>query len=259
MTVSERTADNDALHPDNTLAAPDNQWYPPSLAGAMTLAEGLYTPAIYQAVGEVLAALTPDAYGTFLSSFLRRGRERFGLAWRYADICTVVLSLVGTLGVRTYLEIGVRRGRSLAMAARGNPHLRVVGFDLWQPGYAGMKNPGPEFVSAELTKMGFAGELEFVSGDSRRTVPAYFAGGGDAYFDLITVDGDHTLEGAEADLINILPHVRVGGAVILDDICHPQHRYLLPLWERLVKNSGNYSTYEYTDLGYGVAFGIRLG
>lgn len=258
MTVPQDAKTGESLHPDNTLNLPGNQWYPPSLAGARTLCASLFSRPVLDGVEEVLHVLTPDAYGTFLLSFLRRGRERFGEAWRYADICTAVLALTGGLRARNYLEIGVRRGRSLAMAARANPGLRMVGFDLWQPGYAGMENPGPDFVTAEVRKVGFTGELTLISGDSRETVPAYFSGGGETHFDLVTVDGDHSPEGAEQDLANVLPHVRVGGAVILDDICHPQHRYLFPLWRRLVMDSGWYSTFEYVDLGYGVAFGVRL-
>jgi hypothetical protein len=37
-------------------------------------------------------------------------------------------------------------------------------------------------------------------------------------FDLITVDGDHSLIGAWQDLYDVFPHVRVGGAILFDDL-----------------------------------------
>ena len=45
------------------------------------------------------------------------GRGKAGGDWRYADILTVLAAACDLIRPRSYLEIGVRRGRSMAMVA----------------------------------------------------------------------------------------------------------------------------------------------
>src|SRR4029077_12692186 len=103
--------------------------------------------------------LTPDAYTQYLGRYIREGQRRFGAAWVYADIVTVLLCLARTLQPRTYLEIGVRRGRSACAVATEAPYCAMFLFDLWQAGYAGIENPGPDFVRAELAKVNHRGQV----------------------------------------------------------------------------------------------------
>jgi predicted O-methyltransferase YrrM len=49
-------------------------------------------------------------------------------------------------------------------------------------------------------------------------------------FDLITVDGDHTDEGA-SDVSATVHLLRPGGWLLFDDLVHPLHT-LLPVWQR---------------------------
>jgi predicted O-methyltransferase YrrM len=136
------------------------------------------------------------------------------------------------------------------------PDCAVYGFDLWLEGYAGVENPGAEFVRRELNALGHRGELMLISGDSRRTVPAFLAEHPDLFFDLITVDGDHSVAGAAADLANVLPRLKVGGALAFDDI---NSVYVLRrVWRDLVKHDGRFLTWEYTDAGNGVAVAVRV-
>ena len=44
-------------------------------------------------------------------------------------------------------------------------------------------------------------------------------------YDLVFVDGDHTLEGNRQDLIECWPLVKPGGWIIFDDITHPKHLF----------------------------------
>lgn len=58
------------------------------------------------------------------------------------------------------------------------------------------------------TQTVFPGRLEVIIGDSSRTVPAYAmredAAGKDSHTcDVVFVDGDHSEEGAYADLVNL--------------------------------------------------------
>lgn len=87
----------------------------------------------------------------------------------------------------------------MAMVAAQRPHCYIAGFDLWIRDYAGMPNPGEEFVRGELARVGYAGSAEFFVGDSRETVPRYVREHPDRYFDLITVDCDHSRAGARVD------------------------------------------------------------
>ncbi|MBU1002527.1 MAG: class I SAM-dependent methyltransferase [Proteobacteria bacterium] len=233
------------------------KWYPPVLAGAQTLSRSLFDASVYRGCADIFGKLSPDEYADFIAGFIATGVETHGKHWRYADICTALFSLSRSLCVDSYLEIGVRRGRSMSMVAGTRPQANIVGFDLWLDNYAGLENPGPDFVRQEMERLGYKGALEFISGNSHETVPAYFGQHPEATFDLITVDGDHSPEGAMTDLLTVLPRLRIGGAIVFDDIVHPQHTYLKDVWRRSVSSKTNFSSYEFTDLGYGVAFAIR--
>ena len=79
-------------------------------------------------------------------------------------------------------------------------------------------NPGPNFVKNELDKFDFQGRVNFINGDSKKTVPNFFKENPNLFFDLITIDGDHSLKGALRDIKNVLPRLKIGGAIIFDDI-----------------------------------------
>ncbi|HEX3646075.1 MAG TPA: hypothetical protein VHT95_10735, partial [Vicinamibacterales bacterium] len=102
----------------NTLFAPGNQWYAPAIAGASTFgASMLAGPTAVRRALTVLERLTPDAYADYVLAFYRAGLERHPETWQFADINTALMTLAAGLHPASYLEIGVRRGRSLAMVA----------------------------------------------------------------------------------------------------------------------------------------------
>ena len=133
----------------------------------------------------------------------------------------------------------------------------MVLFDMWLKNYAGMDNPGPELVKSELTNVGHTGPVEFINGDSHKTVPQYFVDHPGSAFDIITVDGDHTNIGAAQDLADVMPRLKIGGAIVFDDICHPKHPGLRDVWRRLVEEDRRFSFYSFRSVGYGVGFAIR--
>lgn len=232
-------------------------FYPAAMLGAQAIARrhdvGGYVPMALA----LTERLDPDDYARYLRRFYADGLARFGAGWAYADIVTVLICLAEVLAPRRYLEVGVRRGRSAAAVASAAPDVEMALFDLWMPDYAGMPNPGPAFVDAELARLGHAGPRRFVDGDSHVTLKAYFAENPGAMFDLITVDGDHSAVGAATDLCDVLPHLKVGGAIVFDDVCHPAHPDLARIWNLLVADDMRFSAHRYTDAGYGVAFAIR--
>jgi len=127
----------------------------------------------------------------------------------------------------TYLEIGTRRGWSLAQVFAEIPEVRAYVVDMWVPGYGGNQG-SPEFVQNKMQAVVGSEHtpcIEFIAGNSHDVLPAFFAdqlslkqGPAPKEFDLITVDGDHALQGAWWDLYDLFPRVAVGGAMLFDDL-----------------------------------------
>ena len=233
------------------------QWLEPVQISAQTILRLATSDQTLGAVRQIMGRLTEDDYLQFLKGYYDTGRTNFGSDWHYADLLTFLHASATVLHPRRYLEIGVRRGRSLAVVSEVAPNCVISGFDLWMENYAGMPNPGPDFVSDELKRVGHRGALELISGDSHETVPRFFADHPDCMFDLINVDGDHSEDGARADLETVLPRLSVGGVIVLDDITHPQHRYLEDVWDEVIGDDPKLSSAKYRDLGYGVAVAVR--
>lgn len=129
--------------------------------------------------------------------------------------------------VKSYLEIGVDGGGSLnTVLCEGVPS-RIVLCDLWDPEYCGHGDTKP-YVQHILDYFGaFA---EFRDGDSKVTVPRLTG-----LFDLVLVDGDHSAEGATADLKNVWPLLRPGGILVMDDIRHPDYPWLDGVFENCLQ------------------------
>lgn len=249
---------SDELRTTYLRKSPDGvAYYDPVMVGPETIRQASTDARTLREVVRVLTLLERDDYSAYLQDYYNSGLERFGDGWRYSDICTVLLAAARIIAPRRYLEIGVRRGRSMAMVASQQPAVDIVGFDMWVANYAGMENPGADFVRTEMARVGHRGSLTLVSGDSHATVPEHLAASTTAQYDLITVDGDHSADGALADLRTVLPRLSVGGAIVFDDIAHPQHAYLRDVWRRACREDGGLVAHEFAELGYGVAFAVR--
>jgi predicted O-methyltransferase YrrM len=234
-------------------------FFGPVILNPGTLSRIATDASLWQEILSFHSSLASDEYVQYLDAFYRESLKRFSTNWFYLDIVNVLYAASKTIQPRTYLEIGVRRGRSVCTVARGCPNVDIVAFDMWLQGYGGMENPGPEFVKAELLKHGHTGTASFFNGNSHQTIPAFFSQNPQAMFDMITVDGDHSEVGALDDLKNVIPHLSVGGVLVFDDISHPAHPYLLNVWKKAMAMSPYLTSFEFTELGYGVAFAIRKG
>ena len=228
-------------------------YFPPN---GPTLAAAALSPEAMEFVSNVLSKLTSTQEIVDQLFFFGWGQGKYGKHWRFADITTTLRAACVLLRPTSYLEIGVRRGRSCAIVAAASPRCAIYGFDLWIPDYGGGENPGPDFVRSELKAAGHEGEIVLVPGDSKQTVPAFLNERPDLFLDLITVDGDHSVTGAATDLANTLPRLKVGGILVFDDICSAP--LLLRVWERMVKRDTRFVTWEFRDAGYGVAAAIRI-
>jgi predicted O-methyltransferase YrrM len=245
------------FQPDVTFQENGTHWYEPIIAGPSTFSEDCSSASTLSAVSEILKKLTPDKYVKFNLEYFREGLKRFGSKWRYADINTVLYGISKNIQIENYLEIGVRRGRSMSMVASLHPKAQLFGFDMWIPNYVGIENPGPDFVKKELVKVNYKGKVEFISGNSHKTVPQFIKENSEMYFDLITVDGDHTAKGATQDLQTVIPRLKIGGFLIFDDICNAEHLYLKKVWDKAVTKNPRFQSYSFEELGHGVAFAIR--
>lgn len=222
-----------------------------------TLANIAVAPETWVELLDFHQHLASDEYTQYVDAYYREAIRRFGNHWKYLDISNVLFAASRTLQPKTYLEIGVRRGRSACMVVHGCPTVNIVAFDMWVQNYAGMENPGVDFVRQELIRHGHKGNIYFIDGDSHKTIPEFFKQYPGTFFDMITVDGDHSEEGAFDDLCNVIPFLSVGGVLVFDDIAHPSHKYLLDVWNRALVKFPYLSHYEYTDAGYGIAFVVR--
>jgi predicted O-methyltransferase YrrM len=227
------------------------------VVGAATVGELALDPITRDQALTTLAKLEPDDYADYVRDFVGVGTARADDRWRYADILTALSAAATLLQPESYLEIGVRRGRSMAIVAGIRRDCSMIGVDLWLEGYAGMTNPGPAFVRGELAKVGHTGSVELITGSSHQVLPDLFTRHPELSFDLVTVDGDHSPRGAERDLRDVLPRLRIGGAVVFDDIRHPQHPALNRVWLDVVASDRRFSCWEFDDVGYGVAVGVR--
>lgn len=227
------------------------------LLNPATMAAIASAPETWEEILAFHSQLATDEYVRYVDRFYRECVRSYGRHWHYLDAVNVLYAAAKTIRPARYLEIGVRRGRSVCAVAKGHPDVDVYAFDMWVQGYAGMENPGPAFVKQELARAGHRGRVEFVDGDSHKTLPAFFRANPGLRLDLIMVDGDHSENGAMDDLAQVIPHLALGGLLVMDDIVHPEHPYLLDVWNRALALHPGLVSHEFTEGGYGVAFAIK--
>ena len=204
----------------------------------------------------VLDRLTPVEALDVNKFAMRLGPAKFGTHWRSANLLTAAWAAATLIRPQSYLEIGVWRGRSVAVVGAVWPKCNIYGFDLWIPDYGGAPNPGSEFVEAELRGAGHSGHISMTSGDSRKTVPQFLREHPDLYFDMVTFDGDKTILGCGSDFANVLPRLKIGGIVLFDDM--PPKPSLRRVWNKIIRGDSRYVTWEFAEGGEGVAITIRI-
>lgn len=175
---------------------------------------------------------------------------------RNPETRTFVTFLARHIVPASFLEVGVRRGWSTAAVALASPECEIYAFDEWHENYGGVPNPGPSFVTEELKKFGYVKPINFISGDSHKTLPDFFNHNPDKLFEMVLIDGDHTVEGATQDLMDTMPHIAVGGAIVFDDIVDCEG--LQDVWNRLANHFPNFKYFSYRENKPGVACAIRI-
>jgi predicted O-methyltransferase YrrM len=240
-----------------TKAAGDK--YSPVIVTPSVLARMASSAETLRKAMEISARLESDPYTSYVTEFYRRGLETAGEHWQFMDIVSVLYATAAMGQPENYLEIGVRRGRSACAVVAGCQSVNIYAFDMWQEDYANNENPGPALVKSELANFGHTGAVTFIDGDSHKMVPEFMAANPDLTFDLITVDGDHSIAGAMDDLRNVTPRLRVGGVLVFDDTANPYCPGLMEVWKKFLGSAPDLAGYSYNDAGAGISFAIRLG
>ncbi|AYJ47523.1 class I SAM-dependent methyltransferase [Rhodococcus sp. P1Y] len=119
-------------------------------------------------------------------------------------------SLAARPGTRLICEVGFNAGFSSWAFLSGSPSVIVYSFDL--AGYA-YSSAAKEHID-EL----FPERHNLIRGDSHVTITEFAKQNPDLRFDVVFVDGDHSPEGARADLADLRPMTTPETVVVMDDI-----------------------------------------
>ncbi|MGB3192154.1 MAG: class I SAM-dependent methyltransferase, partial [Limnoraphis sp.] len=183
---------------------------------------------VKQRVHSIISRLSEDYW---LSKDLTSYAESNQSKSNWFDLISFLNWYAHNFKPKNYLEVGVRRGRSMAQVLVESPETEAYGFDMWIPEYAGQSNPGPEFVVSELQRLGVSKRPTLIKGNSHETLPLFFDNPDNPQeFDLINIDGDHTYLGAKLDLDVAFAHLAPGGVLVFDDTYHHAHPELNILW-----------------------------
>tara|TARA_R110002153_G_scaffold1086_1_gene5092 strand:+ start:529 stop:1125 length:597 start_codon:yes stop_codon:yes gene_type:complete len=121
-------------------------------------------------------------------------------------------------GVEKVLEIGFNSGFSSLLMLFSNPNLTITCLDLCRHKYT--------IPCYEQIKKTFKNRINLISGDSTKTIHNI-----SDTFDLIHIDGGHSVRVASADIQNSLRLSKSGTTLIMDDYDITK---LKSLWDKII-------------------------
>jgi predicted O-methyltransferase YrrM len=119
-------------------------------------------------------------------------------------------ALAARPGVRLICEVGFNCGFSSWAFLSASPSVRVWSFDLANYDYSA--------AAKEHVDELFPGRHTLIRGDSHHEIPALAKAQEELRFDVMFVDGDHSPEGARADLRDLRALATPDTVVVMDDI-----------------------------------------
>jgi predicted O-methyltransferase YrrM len=133
-----------------------------------------------------------------------------------------VVDLASSIGAKTIVEIGVRRGRLSILLAEIPTLKSLFLIDSWEKD----EPLGRENLDPTKVKKNARAVKRWAKRDSRVRVlhmPSSEAARrlADGAVDFVYVDGDHSFEGVAADIADYTPKLRAGGIISGDDYNDP--------------------------------------
>jgi predicted O-methyltransferase YrrM len=160
-----------------------------------------------------LKALNPgDTYLEAYEGHYQRNGDKF------LDYYHILHELAKKFSFDHVMEIGCRTGISICQllsALKDNGREMPKTIDLFDVFNDGFISPMLVKINVNHIAGGICENIRFHIGDSKKTVPEFKP---DYKLDWILVDGDHSREGAMADLINVEPLIAPGGIICFDDV-----------------------------------------
>jgi cephalosporin hydroxylase len=192
-------------------------------------AESLATSNLEQLIADLgLNGEGLDEYPAELHPYCGAGLR----IWQYPSQFAPYLRDLAALGIRSYIEIGIRHGgtfvATVEFLGRFAPLERAIGVDILPcPSFAGYRelNPRAEFVRIDTQTPAWPRFLDSV---------------GDV--DLVLIDSFHDETQCRSEFESVRGHAR---AIAFHDIVHDDFEGVRNVW-REVKDSGAYECTEYT-------------
>jgi hypothetical protein len=134
---------------------------------------------------------------------------------RFDDLLNKQINLFWTTRgpVKKFCEIGFNAGHSTYLFLIGNK--TITDYTIFDLGNHAYTKPCFEFVKNYFKTVNF----EFIEGDSITQIPKWIAEHSDQKetFDVVHVDGGHSIDCVTNDLTNAIELVKLGGLIIIDD------------------------------------------
>jgi predicted O-methyltransferase YrrM len=108
------------------------------------------------------------------------------------------------------LEIGFNAGHSALLLLESNPHVNYTGIDINTHEYTNK--------AVKIMKDNYPNRFRFISGDSTQILQSKIG-----FFDLIIIDGDHSISGLYSDFVSSLNQTARGKTIIIFDDTNIPH------------------------------------
>lgn len=181
-----------------------------------------------------------DSSGEYLEGNIFMEHETSVYSNKYIDKVKNICTLVLNKNITNVMEIGFNSGFSALLMLIANPNLKITCVDICEHTYT--------IKCFNELKKTFGDRINLVIGDSSKTLPYL-----NNTFDLIHIDGCHSVSIAEHDIINSMRMCKQGTIVIMDDYEFEHIKYIWDIYVKICKLSALnlilYNT-EYHDIKY---------